>query len=66
MLDECIDHTLYGQCMSRKVEIVLEMYALELDNSKWIVLEMFARELDNSKWTSDLNRSKVALGVKLY
>jgi hypothetical protein len=48
------------------VEIVLEIYAVELDNSKWTALKMFARELHNSKWTNDLDRSKVALGVRLH
>jgi hypothetical protein len=44
----------------------LEIYAVELDNSKWTALKMFARELHNSKWTNDLDRSKVALGVRLH
>jgi hypothetical protein len=39
---------------------------VELDNSKWTALETFPRELNNSKWTSDLDRSKVALGVTLH
>jgi hypothetical protein len=43
----------------------LEIYVMELNNSKWTALKIFARELHNSKWTSDLDRSKVALGFLL-